>query len=204
MESDLLIRDYERIRHILRDFYIFGCFTKDDYVNIKGISASKNDKDKKKINAYLPEDFINKKTQNKRVIQFCAYNMYKDRENYIANTFRCKTFTDLDIKSYFYVLQLLNKNGEMGLNELEKKINGIKYGAVNDYTKESIKNKLKELTYSGYITSDDDENKPKYNLKEDILKDLSDEEIKDICIMLELANNKETLQVPFLFLQKKL
>ena len=128
MESDLLIRDYERIRHILRDFYIFGCFTKADYVNKRGVGKSKYDQEQKRINAYLPDDFIHKKKKNKNVIQFCEYNMFKDRENYIANTFRCKTFTDLDIKSYFYILQLLNEEQPLGLSELSRRINDIRYG----------------------------------------------------------------------------
>lgn len=204
MESDLLIRDYERIRHILRDFYIFGCFTKADYVNKRGVGKSKYDQEQKRINAYLPDDFIHKKKKNKNVIQFCEYNMFKDRENYIANTFRCKTFTDLDIKSYFYILQLLNEEQPLGLSELSRRINDIRYGEVNDYKKGSIDTKLKELESAGYITSDGDASRPKYSLKEDILKDFTDEEIEDICIMLELVKNKEMLQVPFLFLQKKL
>lgn len=203
MESDLLIGEYERIRHILRDFYIFGCFTKDDYVEKSFISPSKYDQDQRKINAYLPEDFISKKKKNRKIIQFCRYNMYKDRENYIANTFRCRNFSELDIKTYFYVLQYLNEK-DMGLSELCEIINDIGYGEVNDYQRETMRKKLIKFEEAEYITRYGDEKRPKYKLNRDILKDLSDDEIEDICIMLELVKNREILQVPFLFLQKKL
>ncbi|MGN1032900.1 MAG: helix-turn-helix transcriptional regulator [Intestinibacter sp.] len=204
MESDLLIREYERIRHILRDFYIFGCFTKADYINKRGVGESKYDKEQKKINAYLPDGFIHKKTKNRNVIQFCKYNMFKDRENYIANTFRCKTFTDKDITSYFYILQFLNGGQPLGASELSEKLNNIKYGEVNNYDRKTIRPKLGELLTAGYITSDGHPTRPKYSLKEDILKDFTNQEIEDMCIMLELVKNKEMLQAPFLFLQKKL
>lgn len=204
MESDLLIREYERIRHILRDFYIFGCFTKADYVEKRGVSGSKYDQEKRKINAFLPEDILHKKTKNKNIIQFCEYNMFRNRENYIANTFRYKTFTDLDIKYYFFTLQLLNQEQPLEASELSKRINNIKYGKVNNYDSKTIYPKLEELVEAGYITIENSNKRPRYSLKEDILKDFTDDEIKDICIMLELVKNKEMLQVPFLFLQNKL
>ncbi len=203
MESDLLIGEYERIRHILRDFYIFGCFTRNDYANNTNISLSKYDQEQKKINSYLPEEFIFKKTENKRIIQFCRYNMYKDRENYIANTFRCKSFSELDIKMYFYVLQYLNER-DMGLSELCNEINSVDFGEINDYSKETIRQQLLKFEDAGYITKYKSKQGPKYSLNKDVLKNLSDEEIQDICIMLEFVKNKEVLQVPFLFLQKKL
>lgn len=34
-KSSLLIRDYENIRQILRDIYIFGCFSRDDFIEKK-------------------------------------------------------------------------------------------------------------------------------------------------------------------------
>lgn len=203
MGSDLLIGEYERIRHILRDFYIFGCFTKDDYVEKSFISPSKYDQDQRKINAYLPEDFISKKKKNRKIIQFCRYNMYKDRENYIANTFRCRNFSELDAKTYFYVLQYLNEK-DMGLSELCGVINNIGYGEVNGYHRETMRKKLLKFEEAEYIIRYGDEKRPKYKLNRDILKDLSNDEIEDICIMLELVKNKGILQVPFLFLQKKL
>ena len=39
-DSVLLIRDYENIRQILRDIYIYGCFTRDDFIEM-GISGRK-------------------------------------------------------------------------------------------------------------------------------------------------------------------
>ena len=65
-KSSLMIRDYENIRRILREIYIYGCFTKDDYIEM-GFSGRKVDKEQQRISAYLPDKFIKKRqTQNGR------------------------------------------------------------------------------------------------------------------------------------------
>ena len=61
-KSTLLIRDYENIRSILRDVYIYGCFSKDDYVEKQGISGRKYDKEQQRISAYLPKKYRTKYT----------------------------------------------------------------------------------------------------------------------------------------------
>lgn len=57
-KSPLLIWDYENIRQILRDIYIFGCFSRDDFIEKKGISGRKYDKEQQRISAYLPEKLV--------------------------------------------------------------------------------------------------------------------------------------------------
>ena len=56
-DSVLLIRDYENIRQILRDIYIYGCFTRDDFIEM-GISGRKYDNEQRRISAYLPDKLI--------------------------------------------------------------------------------------------------------------------------------------------------
>ena len=58
-KSNLLIRNYDNIRRILRDIYIFGCYSRDDFIE-KGMSGRKYDNEQRRINAYLPEGFIRK------------------------------------------------------------------------------------------------------------------------------------------------
>ena len=58
-KSTLLIRDYNDIRRILRDIYIFGCYSREDFIG-KGFSGRKYDYEQRRINAYLPEEFLKK------------------------------------------------------------------------------------------------------------------------------------------------
>lgn len=63
-KSNLLIREYETIRPLLRDVYIYGCFTRESFIK-KGISGRKYDNEQRRIHAYLPSEFIKKKRMGK-------------------------------------------------------------------------------------------------------------------------------------------
>ena len=47
-KSTLLIRDFENIRAILRDIYICGCFSREDFIEKQGISGRKYDKEQQR------------------------------------------------------------------------------------------------------------------------------------------------------------
>ena len=70
-DSVLLIRDYENIRQILRDIYIYGCFTRDDFIEM-GISGRKYDNEQRRISAYLPDQFIQKRRVDKKDLLYCS------------------------------------------------------------------------------------------------------------------------------------
>ena len=109
-DSILLIRDYENIREILRDIYIFGCFSKEDFIK-KGISGRKYDNEQRRINAYLPKHFVKKKKIRKKVLLYCSYHIEDSTKNYLADTYRNKSFTAFDIMGFFYIQQILYKKG---------------------------------------------------------------------------------------------
>ena len=116
-DSKLLIRDYADIRDILRDIYIFGCFSRDDYIS-KGISGRKYDNEQRRIASYLPSKFIKKKRDGKRVLPYCSYDMTETSENFIAETYRNKSFTILDAMSYFFILSVLENKQGITLSEI--------------------------------------------------------------------------------------
>lgn len=61
-----LIRNYDNIRHILREIYLYGCFTKGVFIQ-KGMSARKYDMEKKGLFAYLPADLVKERCQGKKL-----------------------------------------------------------------------------------------------------------------------------------------
>ena len=84
--SNLLIRDYNDIRRILRDIYIFGCYSREDFIN-RGISGRKYDNEQRRINAYLPDGFIKKRRENGRVLYYCSYDLNKGDGKYLAENY---------------------------------------------------------------------------------------------------------------------
>ena len=205
-KSNLLIRDYDNIRRILRDIYIFGCYSRDDFIE-KGISGRKYDNEQRRINAYLPEGFIRKRRVNKKVQYYCYYGLNaggKDSiaTNHLAETYRNKSFTMLDITSYFFVLGILNEHPGLTLIELLDKIPQVNEEIL--FTKDNLRVKLIELEDCGMIKAQKDGRSVRYHVATDIWKGFSEEELKQIYQLLDFAGSVMPLEMPYVFLQRKL
>lgn len=200
-DSKLLIRDYSDIRDILRDIYIFGCFSRDDFIK-KGISGRKYDNEQRRIMSYLPEKFIKKKRVGKRVLPYCSYAMTEMPENFMAETYRNKSFTMLDFMSYFLVLAILNTNDGMSLAELLEVLPDENDEVI--YTKDNLRKKIDELTEKGLVISEKKGRNVVYKVVEDSLAVFEDEELVDLYWLLEFMKNIVPLEMPFYFLQNKL
>lgn len=200
--SSLLIRDYENIRRILRDIYIFGCFSRDDFIEKKGISGRKYDKEQQRISSYLPEKFIQKRRVDKKVLLYCSYSVMDGGSNHLADTYRNKSFTALDVMSFFLVQQLLNENEAMTAAEILDAL-----PATNDrviFTKDNLRVKLDELVEKGFIRVKKEGRSIRYSLAKDIWKEFSDDELMDICLYLEFMKNASPIEMPYYFLYEKL
>lgn len=201
-KSSLLIRDYENIRQILRDIYIFGCFSRDDFIEKNSISGRKYDKEQQRISAYLPDGFIRKRRVDKKVLLYCAYNEMDGSSNYLADTYRNKSFTALDIMAYFFVQQILNTHKEMTSAELLDELPIMNEKAV--FTKDNLRIKLDELVDKGFIQIRKEGRRVLYSLSNDIWKNFSDEELLDILAFLDFIKNVSPLEMPYYFLREKL
>ncbi len=200
--SNYLIRDYENIRAILRDIYIYGCFSKDDFVEKLGISSRKYDKEQQRISSYLPKNFIQKRRVDKKAVLYCTYHGMEDSRNYLADTYRNKSFTALDIMSFFFVQQLLNETEEMTAGEILDELPSLNEEAV--FTKDNLRVKLDELVEKGFIITVKRGRSVKYRLSKDVWEDFSNEELLDIFTYLEFMKNVSPIGMPYFFLQDKL
>ena len=204
--SNLLIRDYNDIRRILRDIYIFGCYSREDFIN-RGISGRKYDNEQRRINAYLPDGFIKKRRENGRVLYYCSYDLNKGdgkylAENYLAETYRNKSFTMLDISAYFWVLSVLERKPGLSLQEVLEEI-----PSINEYilfTKDNLRIKLAELEERGLIYSRKEARNVRYYLVDDIWASFSAEELQQIYLYLDFVRNIMPLEMPYVFLQERL
>ena len=199
--SDILIRDYNNIRKILRDVYIFGCYSKEDFKK-EGISPRKYDNEQMRIRSYLAEGFIHRKTVNRKAIMYCTYHMEDGSRNYMAETYRNKTFTVLDIMSYFFVLQLLSDGQEISLGELLDKI--PENNEDNIFTKDNLRQKMEELVSAKLVNVVKEGHNVKYALADDIWSKISDSELQNIYLFLDFLMNTSPFELPFYFLRNKL
>lgn len=201
-KSNLLIRDYENIRQILRDIYIFGCFSRDDFIENKGISGRKYDKEQQRINAYLPSKFIQKRRVDKKVLLYCSYSMLDGSNNHLAETYRNKSFTALDLMAFFFVQQLLNSKNEMTASEILDELPIMNEEVF--FTKDNLRIKLEELAEKGFICCKKNGRKVLYSLSNDIWSEFSNDELLDVCTYLEFMKNVSPIEMPYSFLYQKL
>ncbi|NLG03820.1 MAG: WYL domain-containing protein [Clostridia bacterium] len=200
-KSAFLIRDYDNIREILRDVYIFGCYSRDDFIG-KGISGRKYDNEQRRISAYLPEKFIQKRRMGKKVLLYCTYKADDSANNYLAETYRNKSFTLLDVMSYFFILQILSDETARSLPEILDELPAYNDEAV--FTKDNLRVKLEDLVDEGFISVVKEGKNTKYVVTEDIWKDFADEELKDIYFYMDFMKNTSPIEMPFYYLQRKL
>lgn len=201
-KSTLLIRDFENIRVILRDIYIFGCFSRDDFIEKQGISGRKYDKEQQRISAYLPQKFIRKRRVDKKVLLYCSYNSMDSRNNYLADTYRNKSFTALDVMAFFFVQQLLSSTEEMTASEILDALPLVNKNAI--FTKDNLRVKLDELVEKGFISAQKQGRTTRYRLSEDIWSVFEDDELIDICTYLQFMKNVSPLEMPYYFVYDKL
>ena len=201
-KSTLLIRDFENIRAILRDIYIFGCFSREDFIEKQGISGRKYDKEQQRISAYLPKKFIQKRRVDKKVLLYCSYNSMDSRHNYLADTYRNKTFTALDVMAFFFVQQLLSVTDEMTASQILDALPLVNESVV--FTKDNLRIKLEELVEKGFITVSKRGRTVFYRLSDDIWSVFEDDELIDICTYLQFMKNISPIEMPYYFVYNKL
>lgn len=114
-KSNLFIRDYNTIRHILRAMYIYGYQTREDYIADMGISGRKYDMERRRIEAYLPEGFLRKRRVDKKVLNYCTYNALDSSGNVLCETYRNKAVTMLDITGIFLHYRYWESRGSLPL-----------------------------------------------------------------------------------------
>lgn len=201
-KSNLLIREYENIRQILRDIYIYGCFSRDDFIENKGISGRKYDKEQQRISAYLPPKFIQKRRIDKKVFLYCKYDFLDSANNFLSDTYRNKSFTALDIMAYFFVQQLLYERQEMTLPEILEELPIVNENAV--FTKDNLRVKLDDLVNKGFLCSRRNGRSVLYGLASDVWSEFTDEELYDLAIYMEFMKNVSPIEMPYNFLYRKL
>ena len=77
--------------------------------------------------------------------------MEDSEKNYLADTYRNKSFTALDIMAFFFVQQILSDGQEMTATELLDSMPNYNDSVV--FTKDNLRVKLDELTEKGFITT---------------------------------------------------
>lgn len=140
-----LIRNFDKIRDYMRDFYIYGFKSRNEF-NKK--SARSYDNEKRRIESYLAKHIKWDYDQNgKRT--FVSLNSAQISENPLYAAWKSKSFTNADIMLHFGLLDLLRNGEEKSAGELTEEVSEL-LGQVFDV--QTVRGKCREYAAEGIFT----------------------------------------------------
>ena len=112
-----LIKSFDKVRDYVRDFYIFGFRTREDY-NAK--SKRTYDNEKRRIESWLSDHVHTELSGHKKkvAVKIDCSRIY---QNPLYKCYKSATYTENDIKLHFIIMDIL-ENNEMTASEITDKI----------------------------------------------------------------------------------
>lgn len=169
-----LIKNFERVREIMREFYVYGFKRREEY-NKK--SARSYDDERRRMESWLGDymSFI-RTPEGKNV--FISIDSRVSQHNPFYKALKAKSFTDGDITLHFILFDILHSpEVVLSLPEIIDKIDEYLSGFENPmvFDESTIRKKLKEYTQQGIIVSEKDGRRMLYRRADDIsLPDITD------------------------------
>ena len=160
-----LVKSFSRIRDYMREFFVFGFKSRDEY-SLK--SARSYDNERRRVESWLGEYMSFGQTETgKRV--FLSVDSRDMERNPLFRAFRAKSFTDLDIVLYFYILDILGDGSAYSVPELmesieERYLRKLESDQVFDVS--TLRKKMKEFEELGLVTGEKSGNKMRYRRTE--------------------------------------
>lgn len=149
-----LIKNFEPIRAYMKEFYIYGFKTRDEYDKKSGRSY---DNERRRIESYLGGYMGFRQTPDGKNV-FLSIDSRSSQSNPLYKAFKAKSFTNGDITLHFIIFDILySPEIHLSLREIMQKIDGEYLAAFHCetlYDESTVRKKLKEYTGLGLITSE--------------------------------------------------
>lgn len=190
------IQKYDTLRWVLRAFYVYGHYSREDFKNQK-ISGRKYDNERRRLFVFLPKNVLVERYENrKKLISF--YYDYFDCVNYLSKTYHTKSFKPIDVSFYIQTMQYLNNHPE-----------GISAPALWKQLEltidlQSAQRRMTTMASFGYLVAHRAPTHVTYQLADDPFKLLDTEQLKRLYRYVDFYANKSALSVPGHFLLQTL
>lgn len=148
-----LIKNFDRIRDYMRQFYVYGFRSRSDYDKK---SARSYDNERRRIESWLGGYMGFRQTPDGKNV-FLSVDSRTIPRNPLYNAFRAKSFTAGDVTFHFYVLDLLRDGTARTAQEI---VDGLwerylcRFDADQTPDISTIRKKLKEYASQGLLTAE--------------------------------------------------
>lgn len=169
-----LIKNFEKIRNYMREFYVYGFKSRDEY---QSKSARSYDDERRRMESWLGDHMSFVRTPEGKNV-FISIDSRISTHNPFYKALKAKSFTDGDITLHFIIFDILHSpEVVLSLPEILEKIDEYLSNFENpmSFDDSTVRKKLKEYISHGIIVSQKEGRKLLYRRAEDIdLPDITD------------------------------
>ena len=170
-----LIKNFEKIRAYMRDFYVYGFKSRDDY---QSKSARSYDDERRRLESGLGDHMSLVRTPEGKNV-FISIDSRTIRHNPLYNALKAKSFTDGDITLHFIIFDILHDPSvKRTISELLAEIDGKYLSGFESpmmFDESTVRKKLKEYCEAGIIIAEKEGRKAYYRRADNTdISDLND------------------------------
>ncbi len=145
-----LIKNFDKIREYMRQFYVYGFRTRNDF----GLKSPRSyDNEHRRVESWLSEYMRFNHTEDGKVA-FISIDSRQQPDNPLYKAFKTKSFTDKDVIFHFYILDLLCDTAEYTVSEIVSLIDSQYLSHFDNamcIDESTIRKKLKEYVKIGLL-----------------------------------------------------
>ncbi len=149
MAYNELIKNFNKIRSYMRDFYVYGFKTRKDYQE-----GRTYDDERRRVESWL-KDYMQFRNTSDGKIVFLSIDSREVRHNPLFKGWKAKSFTDGDITLHFLLMDILSDEQEVAFPDLVEEV-GDKLSAIDNarfFDESTIRKKLKEYVEEGIVSN---------------------------------------------------
>lgn len=148
-----LIKRFDKIRDYMRDFYVYGFMSREDFKQKKSLRSYDNEK--RRIESYLSDYMSFRVDENGKAV-FLSVDSSNISENPLYRAFKAKTFTKNDITLNFIILDILYDKAAVSATEIADIITAeylcyFDHPVILDLS--TVRNKLTEYETHGILAT---------------------------------------------------
>ena len=148
-----LIKNFSRIRDYMREFYVYGFKSRDEFTRK---SARSYDDEKRRLESWLGDYMRFRQTPDGKSV-FLSIDTRISRGNPLYSAWKTKSFTDGDITLHFLIFDLLHDPGTaLSLNELTQALDArlASFQHPRMFDQSTVRKKMQEYVREGLIVSE--------------------------------------------------
>lgn len=166
MAYNELIKNFNRIRDYMREFYVYGFKSRDKFTRK---SSRSYDDERRRIESWLGDYMSFRQTADGKNV-FMSIDSRVSHHNPLYKAFKTKSFTDGDITLHFILMDILSCTEEpLSISEITEKIDEYLCNFSNPriFDESTVRKKLKEYVTEGIILKEKKGKTLYYSLSED-------------------------------------